>query len=58
MYEICSGEKKKEMLSLLLRHRTVLLNILHKRHDNIDCLDYLIYKIKKNNKLIEYSKRD
>ena len=39
--------KKEEMLSLLLRHRTVLLNILHKRHDNIDCLDYLIYKIKK-----------
>ena len=39
--------KKEEMLSLLLRHRTVLLNILHKRHDNIDCLYYFIYKIKK-----------
>lgn len=47
MYEICLEGKKEEMLSLLLQHRTLLLNILHKRHDNIDCLDYLIYKIKK-----------
>lgn len=39
--------KKTEMLSLLSRHRISLLNMLHKRRDNIDCLDYLIYKIKK-----------
>ncbi|NDO45414.1 hypothetical protein [Clostridium sp. MD294] len=39
--------KKAEMLSLLLQHRTSLLNMLHKRHNNIDCIDYLIYKIKK-----------
>ena len=39
--------KKEEMLSLLLQHRIVLLNMVRKKHDNIDCLDYLIYKIRK-----------
>lgn len=39
--------KKSEMLPLLSQHRILLLNMLHKRNDNIDCIDYLIYKIKK-----------
>lgn len=42
--------KKQEILSLLLHHRASLLNMLHKRHHNIDCLDYLIYKIEKEQK--------
>ena len=45
--QLAHDGKKAEMLSLLSRHRTSLLNILHKSREKIDCLDYLIYKIKK-----------
>ncbi len=34
-------------LQLLSIHRQTLLDNLHKEQKQIDCLDYLIYKIKK-----------
>ncbi len=34
-------------LQLLSMHRQTLLDNLHKEQKQIDCLDYLIYKIKK-----------
>jgi len=34
-------------LQLLSVHRQTLLDNLHKEQKQIDCLDYLIYKIKK-----------
>lgn len=34
-------------LQLLAIHRRTLLDNLHKEQKQIDCLDYLIYKIKK-----------
>lgn len=39
--------KKKEQLRLLYNHRCSLLDNLHTAQEKIDCLDYLIYKIKK-----------
>lgn len=36
-----------EGLQLLAIHRQTLLDNLHKEQKQIDCLDYLIYKIKK-----------
>jgi len=39
-------------LQLLAIHRRTLLDNLHKGQKQIDCLDYLIYKIKKENRNI------
>jgi hypothetical protein len=39
--------KTAESIKLLNRHRQSLLDILHSDQRQIDCLDYLIYQIKK-----------
>lgn len=39
-------EKITEGLKLLATHRRFLLDELHKEQKRIDCLDYLIYKMK------------
>jgi hypothetical protein len=39
--------KTVESVRLLKQHRQCLLDVLHKDQKQIDCLDYLIYKIKK-----------
>ncbi|MCI8717625.1 MAG: hypothetical protein HFH63_08750 [Lachnospiraceae bacterium] len=39
-------------LQLLAIHRRTLLDNLHKEQKQIDCLDYLIYQIEKENKNI------
>lgn len=36
-----------DMLPILTRHRGVLLDCIHKGQKKIDCLDYLLYKLKK-----------
>ena len=36
------------LLELLARHRAALLDEVHKSEKKIDCLDYLIYRIKQN----------
>ena len=41
------GDRLLDMLPILTKHRGALLDGLHKRQKQIDCLDYLIYKIKK-----------
>ncbi len=41
-------EKYSEGLKLLAAHRRILLDELHKEQKRIDCLDYLVYKMKKN----------
>ncbi len=38
-----------EGLKLLEAHRRVLLDELHKEQKRIDCLDYLVYKMRKEN---------
>lgn len=38
----------KGELTVLSRHRQYLMDELHGRQKEIDCLDYLIYQIQKN----------
>lgn len=45
---ICLKEKRlAEMMPVLSRYRSSLLDSVHIGQDKIDCLDFLIYKIKK-----------
>ena len=39
----------KEAFKLLEQHRNELLNALHESEKQIDCLDYLVYQIRRNN---------
>lgn len=36
-----------DMMPILRKHRNALLDSVHKGQKQIDCLDYLLYKIKK-----------
>ena len=42
-------KKYSEGMKLLAAHRRTLLEELHREQKQIDCLDYLVYKIKKEN---------
>ena len=42
--------KQKQGIQLLQKHRCRLLGNFHKGKQQIDCLDYLIYMLKKQNK--------
>lgn len=44
------GEKKSELLRVLSLHRRALLDTVHENEKRIDCLDYLIYQIEKQDK--------
>lgn len=45
----CMRQKKTSgQLSILAKHRKYLLDSLHQAQEEIDCLDYIIYKLKKN----------
>lgn len=44
-------DKISEGLKLLAAHRRRLLEELHREQKQIDCLDYLVYKMKKENSL-------
>ena len=37
-----------DMLKLLEQYRSCLLGTVHEREKQIDCLDYLVYQIKRN----------
>ena len=37
-----------QQMKLLQQQRTILLECLHKSQRNLDCLDYLIYTLKKS----------
>ena len=37
-----------EQLSLLEKQRTILLDGIHRNQDKLDCLDYLLFQIKKD----------
>lgn len=43
--------KTTEVIQLLRIYRTSLLNKVHKSQDELDCLDFLIYKLQKQKKL-------
>lgn len=39
--------KKDEQLKLLAAHRKTLLDTLHKSQKALDCLDFLLYKLRR-----------
>lgn len=41
------GEEMEELLALLEQHRSCLLDKVHEKERQIDCLDYLVYQIKR-----------
>ena len=45
------NEKIADGLKILAVHRRSLLEELHKEQKQIDCLDYLVYKLEKNQKM-------
>lgn len=45
--ELLKAGKCDEMLAVLARHRKTLLDAVHREQKQIDCLDFLIYKIQK-----------
>lgn len=47
--ELGKNEKKQGQVKLLEKHRRMLLDQVHKREKQIDCLDYLLYQIKREN---------
>ena len=43
------SEKQGELMRLLASHRRTLLDAVHENERRIDCLDYLIYRMEKQN---------
>lgn len=48
-----SQQKKRKEQYLLARHRAELLEELHHTQYKIDCLDYMVYAMKKEDKTID-----
>lgn len=44
---LCREEDEEKQLRMLDGHRKALLEQIHSRQKQLDCLDYLIYKTKK-----------
>lgn len=45
-----AGGEKQRQLKLLENHRRCLLEKVHKNERQIDCLDYLLFQMRKENK--------
>ena len=45
--DLAKEQKRADILPLLSRHRTVLLNTVHTGQKQIDCLDFLVYSVEK-----------
>ena len=51
--EVLSREQKKgELMRVLSLHRRALLDTVHENQRRIDCLDYLIYQLEKQDRII------
>ena len=46
--KLAQGKQTEEMKRILTRHRRMLLDTVHAEQKKIDCLDYLFYKIGKD----------
>ena len=43
------SERQGELMRVLSLHRRALLDAVHENERRIDCLDYLVYQMKKQN---------
>ena len=46
--ELARGQRTKEMKQILTRYRRTLLDTVHAEQKKINCLDYLFYKMEKD----------
>ena len=46
---LAQQKETSELMRVLSRHRRELLDIVHQNEKRIDCLDYLIYSLEKQN---------
>lgn len=49
--ELYDSSQMDALFSLLSEYRNSLLHTIHLRQENLDCLDYLIYQLKKTSKV-------
>ncbi len=54
--EAYDNGQMKELNSVLSAHRRALLNKIHERQGNLDCLDYLIYQLKQQSETADKEK--
>ena len=47
---LAQDKKKADLMRILSQHRRALLDAVHENERRIDCLDYLIYQMKKQEK--------
>lgn len=47
--ELVKAGEQQGQLKLLEKHRSILLDQVHKNEKQIDCLDYLLYQMRKVN---------
>lgn len=47
---LAQEKKTAELMHVLFQHRRTLLDTLHQSEKRIDCLDYLVYTLEKQNK--------
>ena len=45
--KLAGNREKPGQLKLLERHRSILLEAVHRNEKQIDCLDYLLYQMRK-----------
>lgn len=45
--DLAGKQDRRELLQVLSRHRRELLDLVHQSEKRIDCLDYLVYQIEK-----------
>ena len=50
---LAEGKKKAELMRALSLHRKALLDAVHENQRRIDCLDYLIYQLEKQDRIIK-----
>ena len=50
---LAQGEKRGELMRVLSLHRRTLLDTFHENQRRIDCLDYLIYQLEKQDRIIK-----
>lgn len=48
LIELYKQGKKDEICKILEKHRKNVLNTVHKKEKQIDCIDYFIYHMEKN----------
>ncbi len=54
--EAYDNGQMKELITVLSAHRRSLLNKIHERQGNLDCLDYLIYQLKQQSEAADKEK--